>query len=279
MSDLQSSIQRMLDQLDPPGLRAIREVQEKLDRLQPPGLKAMLESQRKFDALFVRPEFLKSAQLFKFHQSFLLGDHNFISKINSFTTSYERTLQFFKGLDLKVYDFSAEEDDELEVTDYDLIGGPAMESPETKIILLNEANHIQKTIDAIYKDNQQLYRIHHREFEEMMAELLRSRDFEVFLTKRTRDGGKDIIALQNLAGLPFKMLIECKKYAPTRKIGVDIIRGFSHVVNTNKANKGIIFTTSYFTADAKKEQELSMPYLLDLRDYHDVIQWVNTYVE
>jgi restriction system protein len=112
-----------------------------------------------------------------------------------------------------------------------------------------------------------------------MAELLRSRDFEVFLTKKTKDGGTDIIALQNMAGLPFKMLIECKRYTANRKIYVEIIRGFSHVVNTNKANKGIIFTTSYFTADAKKEQELSMPYLLGLRDYHDIIQWVNAYVE
>lgn len=279
MSDLQSSIQRMRDQLDPPGLRAMREVQEKLDRLQPPGLKAMLETQRKFDAMITRPEFLKSVQLFKFHNSFLARDTDYFGKISRFTTSYDRMMQLLKGPDLSAYDFEAEEDDDLVLTDYDLIGDSMIESSESKIILLNEATYIQKTIAAIYKDNKQLYQIHHREFEEMMAELLRSRNFEVFLTKKTRDGGTDIIALQNMAGLPFKMLIECKRYAPNRKIGVDIIRGFSHVVNTNKANKGVIFTTSYFTADARKEQELSMPYLLDLRDYHDVIQWVNAYVE
>jgi len=182
-------------------------------------------------------------------------------------------------LDLKDYNFQAAEDDELELTSYELLPESDLAVPENKIVLLNEVSHIQKIIAAIYKDNSQLYQIHHREFEEMMAELLKSRDFEVFLTKKTRDGGTDIIALQNLAGMPIKMLVECKKNAPTRKIGVDVIRGFSHVVNTKQANKGIIFTTSYFTADARKEQQQYMPYLLDLKDYRDVIGWVNAYVE
>ncbi len=279
MSDLQTSIQRMLDQLDPPGIKAIREVQKKVESYQSPGLKAILETKKKMDAMINRPEFVRHAQLVKYHHSFLGKEIQYYRHHASFTTSFTRVMGLLENLDLLPDEFELSEDDEIELVDYDLLPEADLVVPESKIVLLNQFSQIQKTIDDIYKNNEQLYHIHHREFEEMMAELLRSRDFEVYLTKKTRDGGTDIIALQNLAGLPIKMLIECKKYAPNRKIGVDIIRGFSHVVNTKQANKGIIFTTSYFTADARKEQQLYMPYLLDLRDYHDVINWINSYVE
>lgn len=279
MSDLQTSIQRMLDQLDSPSIKAIREVQEKIDRFQSPGLKAMLETKQRIDAIINRPELVKHVRLIKYHHAFLDKETNYIRQIGSITSSYDKTIQLLKGLDLSSFEFELDEENNLEVSDYELLPQSELDVPESKIIIVNQFSHIQKTISEIYKDNNQLYNIHHREFEEMMAELLRSRDFKVELTKKTRDGGTDIIALQDLAGLPIKMLIECKKYAANRKIGVDIIRGFSHVVNTKQANKGIIFTTSYFTADARKEQQQYMPYLLDLRDYQDVIKWVNSYVE
>jgi HJR/Mrr/RecB family endonuclease len=279
MSDFQSSIQRMLDQLDPPVLKAIREASEKFDQLKSPAFQHIMESQRTLHKLINEPEFVKVVRLLKYHNTLLPKEISYFSEIAATTASYNQTLQLLKRLNLKDYDFETAEDDDLELTSYELIPESNLTVPDTKIILLNEVSHIQKTIAAIYKDNAQLYHIHHREFEEMMAELLKSRDFEVFLTKKTRDGGTDIIALQNHAGIPIKMLVECKKYAPARKIGVDVIRGFSYVVNTKQANKGIIFTTSYFTADARKEQQQYMPYLLDLNDYHDVINWINAYVE
>jgi HJR/Mrr/RecB family endonuclease len=205
--------------------------------------------------------------------------NNNYDTIFSMDQTVRKTFEMLKKFNFSRYDFEISDEDELQVEKFDLVSDPSIVIPEKRVVLLKELTHIEKTIAAIYHDNKQLYNVHHREFEEMMAELLKSRGFEVHLTKQTRDGGKDIIALRNMDGLPLKMLVECKKNAPHRKIGVDIIRGFSHVINTMKANKGVIFTTSYFSEDAKKEKDTHMPYLLDLRDRNDVIAWIKEYVE
>lgn len=89
--------------------------------------------------------------------------------------------------------------------------------------------------------------------------------FEVELSKQTRDNGYDILALKNVIGLsPVKYLVECKRYAEKRKVGVELIRSFKEVLQTENANKGIIATTSYFTKPALIKQN-EIPYLLDLR--------------
>ena len=72
-----------------------------------------------------------------------------------------------------------------------------------------------------------------------------------------------------------KFLVECKRYTK-QKVGVEIVRSFKEVILTEKANRGIIVTTSYFSADAQKKQK-ETPYLLDYRDKDKVIEWVNNY--
>ncbi|RQO66816.1 hypothetical protein DBR40_21415 [Pedobacter sp. KBW01] len=143
---------------------------------------------------------------------------------------------------------------------------------------LTEADKVKAIIETVYQDNKMLYKIGSYEFERMIAELLRAKNFEVELTKRTRDGGYDILALQNLEGIPLRFLVECKRYAAHKPIGIDIIRSFSHVVNREGANKGLIFTTSYFTRDASKLRDDDMPYLLDFKDNIDIVKWVNRYM-
>lgn len=208
--------------------------------------------------------------------SFYNNSYNMMSGLD---TAMGRIYEMLKKNNFSEYGFEVSEEDELQIETYDLISNPSIIIPEKRVILLKELTHVEKTITAIYHDNSQLYNVHHREFEEMIAELLKSRGFEVHLTKQTRDGGKDIIALQNMNGFPLKILVECKKNAPHRKIGIDIIQRFGNVVNSMKANKGVIFTTSYFSKDAKKEKDTYMPYLLDLKDRNDVIDWIKEYVE
>ena len=167
----------------------------------------------------------------------------------------------------------------IEVTDYALSAPGLEETPKAQLILINELEKVKRIITDVYLDNSTIYRIGPRDFEEMIAELLRKQGFSVELTKQTRDGGYDILAINSVAGFPLKFLAECKRYAPDRPISVDIIRAFSYVIDKEKANKGIIFTTSYFTRDAKTEKNSVNGKLLDFMESADIIQWVNKYVK
>lgn len=144
-------------------------------------------------------------------------------------------------------------------------------------IIITETSRVKEIIKRIYLENSFLNQLEPRKFEEIIAELLFEKGFEVELTKQTRDNGYDIIALKRLSDFPVKFLVECKRYRRDRPIGIEIIRSFYDVIKEEKANKGIIFTTSYFSATSIKRKEKEGT-LLDLKDRKDVIDWVNDYL-
>lgn len=144
--------------------------------------------------------------------------------------------------------------------------------------ILEESGRLRHIITDIFHQDQTLLQLEPHTFEEVVAELLRSQGFEVNLTKRTRDGGYDLIALTRQGGFPLKFLVECKRYT-TEKIGIEIVRSLMYVVKQEEANKGIIATTSYFTRDARDHQQSTHPYLLDLRDRTDILSWIQRYGE
>lgn len=152
------------------------------------------------------------------------------------------------------------------------------EKQTSGLIYLNDAKLIKNLIHDIYLDNAQMYLIKPREFEKVVAELLRNYGFEVELTKATRDGGYDIMALHKMGQglLPIKYLIECKRYREDNGVGVEVIRSLRDVIRTNQAHMGILFTTSYFTKDANKLRE-ETPLLLDFKDKEDLVIWINEY--
>jgi len=161
--------------------------------------------------------------------------------------------------------------------DFSEIGNSNNDTAQAKIIL-DDTCRLKRIIADIYKDNRMLLAIGHREFEEVIGELLRFQGFEVELTKQTRDNGYDIIALKKLDGFaPLKFLVECKKYT-TDKIGVEIIRSFRDVIRTENANRGILVTTSYFSLDAEKKK-IDMPYQLEFKDRDNVLEWVQDYMK
>src|SRR5258708_40197380 len=50
-----------------------------------------------------------------------------------------------------------------------------------------------------------------RQFEELIAEIWSRFGYEVELTARTRDGGRDIIAIRRSVEASYRHLIECKR--------------------------------------------------------------------
>ncbi len=140
---------------------------------------------------------------------------------------------------------------------------------------------ISELITALKEDDQLLSAITSRQFEEIVAEVFKSKGYEVELTKKTRDGGKDIIAIHtDSLDIRNKYFIECKYYAESNKISVDVVRALYGVKNTmDGPNKAIVVTTSTFTSDARKfvENEASSSWDLSLVDREQLLQWLNEY--
>lgn len=137
-----------------------------------------------------------------------------------------------------------------------------------------EVNRAYTNIFKVLQNSDEAYNLSPREFEEMVAELFRQQGFEVELTPETRDGGCDIIASKNIGGLPFMLLIECKKYAKTNPVGVNLIRSLLGVQNDRKANKAVLVTTSRFTSSARCFAERQQ-HLISLMDIDDLMQMIH----
>lgn len=112
-----------------------------------------------------------------------------------------------------------------------------------------------------------------RKFEETVASLFSAKGYDVELTPQTRDGGFDIWAVEKSSIGKALTLIECKRYAESNRVGVDVIRGLYGVVEEKRATKGIIATTSSFTKEAIAFRN-KFEYRLALADFDALTQFL-----
>lgn len=132
-------------------------------------------------------------------------------------------------------------------------------------------------IKYLKKHPKALYEIKPRQFEELIAEILASYGWRVELTPSTKDGGYDIYAItKNIEpGVETSWIIECKKYAPENKVGVDIVRALYGIKSNLKIANALLATTSYFTKGAKAFK--ASRYDVELKDYYNILEWINQY--
>lgn len=146
-----------------------------------------------------------------------------------------------------------------------------------KIVVLDQALKVGRIIKSIYDDNSQLYKVHPRNFEEMIAELLAERGLKVSLTKQTRDGGFDILAIEETGITVNKYLVECKRNRADRPVDVGVVKQLRTTILDNNANKGILFTSSYFSTEAEKMRK-KHEYILDFKNGENIIEWIRAYI-
>ncbi|MEQ7050725.1 restriction endonuclease [Paenibacillaceae sp. P-4] len=115
-----------------------------------------------------------------------------------------------------------------------------------------------------------------RKFEEIVAEIFHKKGFSVTLTPRTRDGGKDIYAIQNGIFGRQLFVIECKRYSSTHKVGVELVRGIYGVKVAERATAAMLVTTSSFSKDAL-DFASPLKYELSLKDYSNLKSWLKEY--
>lgn len=306
-------VQEKLDVFQSPAINAVIKTNNRIqDLTNSPALKAIMETQDRF-RLAINPQFQTMLEQNERIKDMLNpGDISKIAKdlsaVSKWASTIDTPISVFKDVSNFSKIIEQVNSSTWEMFNYrefidrinsDAIGKPFIEpifnadfwrsyhytlidedevEPETEIVLFDEGSRAKRLISEIYHNNQKLFTLKPADFEDMIAELLKSQQFEVEMTKRTRDGGIDLIAIKNAGEFPVRFLVECKRFSKKRKVSVDIVRGFRDVVNTHGANMGIIVTSSYFSPDAQKDRQKYSPYLLDFRDHDDVIRWVNQYI-
>lgn len=130
-------------------------------------------------------------------------------------------------------------------------------------------------LNKIKKDKKLLYQIHPRIFEELVAEIFSSVGFSVELTKRSRDGGKDIVAIKYDLGIPSRWVIECKRFINKNKIDIKLVRELFGVKQAGNYQQAVLVTTSSFTKPALDFERQVVG--LSLKNYNALMKWLNNY--
>ena len=101
------------------------------------------------------------------------------------------------------------------------------------------------------------------DFEQQVAQMLRGRGLTVEVTGGTGDEGVDIIAYDNTPITGGTFLVQCKRYSPDKKVGVAEIRELYGTMQEKQSAKGVLVTSSVFTAGAMKFAEGKSIELID----------------
>ncbi len=135
-----------------------------------------------------------------------------------------------------------------------------------------------EVVKLLHRQPDLLWQIPSRQFEELVAEILKKQGYEIELTPASSDGGFDMYAAKKDGLGSFLYLVECKRYTPPNKVGVEVVRALNGVVQSKQATAGAIATTSFFTAGAEafqREQEHRM----NLYDYLVLRRWISDYTK
>jgi restriction endonuclease Mrr len=123
---------------------------------------------------------------------------------------------------------------------------------------------------------QMLYELKPRRFEELIAEILRGQGYSVELTANSADGGIDIFATQKTGVGEALLIVDCKRYAAKKPVGVEIVRSLFGIGEQVRATMAMLATTSYFTAPAKEFQQ-TVRHRVSLKAFTDLQDWLRDY--
>jgi DNA-binding CsgD family transcriptional regulator len=157
---------------------------------------------------------------------------------------------------------------------FEPVTGP-IELPSGSTLLLITQDISGSLVRYFAEHPEEMKTMDRRKFEELIAGLFDVFGYQVELTKRTRDGGVDIIAVKD-AEVKVKYLIQAKRPEPYNPIGVRWVREIMGVKEIKGATKAILATTTYFSKPAIMESEI-VKWELDLRDYEGILDWLEQY--
>lgn len=117
-----------------------------------------------------------------------------------------------------------------------------------------------------------LHRLHWREFEILMHRVLQQQGFIAELGPGQGDGGVDIRLLQRDPIGDILTLVQVKRYAPRRKIGLEAVQALHGAASVENAQRSLFITTSAYQPAAKRFAERTSGRLI-LATSTDVVRW------
>jgi restriction system protein len=153
--------------------------------------------------------------------------------------------------------------------------------PERKVaegLLVRSTSLMWATIvDELNYDWSAAYQIPPEKWEEIIAGAYKKAGYdEVILTPRSRDFGRDVIAVRKGIGC-IKIIGSVKAYKPGHLVGQDHVRALAGVLSLEtNASKGILSTTSDF-APRMMDDELiakAVPFRLELMNGERLREWL-----
>ena len=152
-----------------------------------------------------------------------------------------------------------------------------LESKKNQELILKTKEFTDEFYNYLSKHPDLIYQISSRKFEELIADILKSMGFYIELTPQARDEGRDILATFKTPLGELLTIVECKRYKPEHKIGIDLVERFLYVVDRkDNASCGLIATTSFFTRGSI-EIARKLPYRLQLKDFSAIKEWISSY--
>ncbi len=151
---------------------------------------------------------------------------------------------------------------------------PTLATPMSRYSDIRLQNTIKDILGAIVRERVALSEIHWRSLEELLAELLHDSGFQVELTPRSRDGGRDIIARgEFIPGEPMVMAVEAKQMTA---VPISAVRS---ALWANRHFPALMLATSgRFAAGVYREKaERENVLRLYLRDGVAMQQWISEY--
>lgn len=119
-----------------------------------------------------------------------------------------------------------------------------------------------------------LYQLNAKEFEEVIAEIYEIDGYatELLGSWNQADGGIDILAVKgDIGSFPFRMAIQCKRYAHNRRVSAAPIRSLAGVLDRFHAHAGAIVTTSDFTKPAREEAK-TFYWKINLMNFQGIVE-------
>ena len=150
------------------------------------------------------------------------------------------------------------------------------ESEEYRRVVVDVSSVNAELLRLLKREPESAWKLPPRKFEEIVAEILSKQGYEVSLTPASGDGGFDMYAARKDGLGKFLYLVECKRYVPPSKVGVEIVRSLYGVVQTQRATAGAIVTTSFFTGGAEQFQR-EVQHQLHLHNYIVLQKWIRDF--
>lgn len=135
-----------------------------------------------------------------------------------------------------------------------------------------------KIVDLMQRDPSAIYQLDWRKWEEIIAGAYKEQGFDVVLTPRSNDKGRDIIASSRGVG-SIRYFDQVKAYGPGHLVSADDVRAMIGVLTLEgNVSKGIVTTTSEFAPGVLADESVKklVPYRLELKSQYALLDWLRT---